>query len=183
MDKREILRLNMKFGKFLDPILLLTIVGLVCISILAVFNLTARTHSAQEATSVLGVDTEEPRMKLIQGKHSYITDEKLERISESHFKYTAFIQKRPSGKISKPILHISQGNALKVQVAYTNSNTSKISLVNDKSKISYLVQNKVQSLSPDIKLGNTEDIFYLLVENENPVLFKQYLELNFFLNR
>ena len=182
MDKREILRLNMKFGKFLDPFVLLTIVGVICISILAVFSLTARTFPEQESTSVLGVDTE-PKIKLIQGKHNYITDEKLQKISEDNFKYTAFIQKRPSGKVSKPILHVNTGDNLKADIIYTNSNTSKISLVNDRSKISYLMQENTHNYSPNIKLSSKEEIFYILIENQRPVLFKQYIEINFFLNR
>ena len=181
MDQREISRLNMKFAKFLDPLIILTVVAIICTSVIAVFNLSPRAFSQKEALEILGVDTE-PKLELIHGGHKYITNENLQKISNNHFKYSTFIQERRSGKISKPIVKIQGTQDLKIQIVYTNSKTSKISLVSESDKTSYLIQENTYSYSPNININSQTEEMYLLVENTKPVFFKQYIEINFFLN-
>ncbi len=185
MDEREISRLNMRFGKFFDPILLLTTITVICISVLAVLSISPRTFSKQEITDVLGAKDEStgPNLELIRGEHEYFTSENLQKISDTHFKYSTFINKRPSGKISKPILKIQGASDTKIQIAYTNSNTSKIFLVKGDGDTSYLLQKNSISYSPNINFQNQSEEIYLLVENAKPIFFKQYVEINFFLNQ
>ncbi len=187
MDKRDIDRFNIKYGKFFDPLIILVIVVMIATPVLAVKNLSPRVLPEGEISDVLGVQDGEESVdfELIVGEHNYITSEKLNEISPSHFKYTALVKKPPQGRISKPIVEIQGLNkdaVLKTELMNSSSHNSKISVYDSSGDTKYILQEKLNSYSQNIKVNKNTDTFYLVIENENPVLFNQYIELRFFLN-
>ncbi len=184
MDTRDISRLNIKFGKFLDPFLLLGALIIVFTSIIAIKSLTPRTFTGEKMPSVLGVteETEDEPFQLIGGNHNYITSEKLEEISSNHFKYTTVINKKDAGVISKPIIKIKDVKDFKAQLTYTNSTNSKVSLVDKTNNTSHLIKEKNNLYTPNIPLNDSSKEIFLLIEDDKSVFFKQYLEIHFFLN-
>ncbi len=186
IDKRELSRINIKFGKFLDPFLILAILFILTTSILAVSSLSPRTFSKEQMANVLGIQEDsEINFKLIRGSHNYITSENLEEISKNHFKYSTLVTKPPEGRISKPIIQIDnlyKEKELKIRLNYTNLNNSKISIFDESQNTSYILQKNSQNYSQNINIDqNTKDL-YLVVENSRPVFFNQYIEISFFLN-
>lgn len=185
MDKRDIERMNIKFGKFLDPFLMLAIIMIISISLLSVRSLSPRAFSQEEFNSVLGVqEKSKGEVNFVQGEHRYITSEELKQINPTHFKYTTFVKKPPKGRISKPILELEKFGSettLRIQLTYTNSNNSKISIFDEKNKTNYILQEGNRKYTQDIKLNNSHTL-HLAVENTKPVFFDQYIELNFLLN-
>lgn len=184
MDQREISRIKIKFGKFLDPFIILTTVLIILLSILSVRSLTPRAFLQQESPNVLGVEEsfEEGSLELVQGEHNYITSETLKKTTSNLFKYTTIVKPRELGIISKPIIKIENVESLKIQLAYTNSTNSKISLFDKNNNTSYILQNLNQTYSPNIEINEKSETIYLLVENSKSVFFNQYIEINFFLN-
>ena len=186
MDRREISRMNIKFGKFLDPFLILGILLILTISILAVGSLSPRTFSNEQMANVLGIQKGDAvEFELVRGNHNYITTENLEEISENHFKYTAIATKPPEGRISKPIIKIiglQEDSILKTHLNYTNLNNSKISIFDESQNTSYIIQQNSHNYSQNIEVNQNTDTLYLVVENSRPVFFNQYIEINFFLN-
>ncbi len=155
MDKRDVERINIKFGKFLDPFLMLAIIMIVFVSLLSVKSLSPRTFSQEEFKSVLGVqDNSQGEINFVQGEHRYIASEELQQINPTHFKYTTFVKKPPKGRISKPILELEKFTSdatLRIQLTYTNSNNSKISIFDEKSKTNYILQEGSRKYTQDIK--------------------------------
>ncbi len=184
MDSRDLGRLNIKFGKFLDPVVIVLTIATIFVSIASVNNLSPRTFSKDEEKSVLGIttDNESKMLELVGGEHNYITSENLKEITPENFQYSTLVKKRSLGKYSKPILNTKGTKEIKVQLAYTNSNNSKISLVDEANGISYILQDKGVSYSPMITLNSNSKSIYLLVENSQNVHFNQYIEINFFVN-
>ena len=186
MDRREISRMNIKFGKFLDPFLILGILLILTVSILAVGSLSPRTFSKEQMANVLGIqEGDAVSFELIRGTHNYITSENLEELSKNHFKYTAVVNKPPEGRISKPILEIiglQDAAQLKIHLNYTNLNNSKISIFDESRNTSYIIQKNSQNYSQNIDVNQNAGPFYLVIENSRPVFFNQYIEINFFLN-
>ncbi len=181
MDKRKILRLDIKFGKFLDPILIVLLIFIFTITTLTVINLSPRDHS-EKNQKVLGVlsDTSPLNIKPVYGEHKYITEENLEQISPNQFKYTTFIKKNIKPRISKPIIQINnpKHTQIKAYLTHTNTANSKISIV--ESKTSYILKNQEKTYSQSIDIKEDQTIIYLLIENPYPILFNQYIEIQFF---
>ncbi len=186
MDRREISRINVKFGKFLDPFLILGILLILTISILAVDSLSPRTFSKEQMKNVLGIQEESiVDFELIRGNHNYITSERLDEISKNYFKYTTVVVKPPEGRISKPIIKIrgiQKDTNVKIHLNYTNLNNSKISIFDKSQNTSYILQQNSQNYTQNINLTQNSDTLYLIIENSRPVFFNQYIEINFFLN-
>ncbi len=186
MDRRELSRINVKFGKFLDPFLILLVIMILTTSVLSIQNLKPRTFSKEQFAHVLGVQEENNvNLELISGDHRYITNESLKEINDTHYKYTAFVQKPPEGRISKPILKfkgINDEMELRTHLVYTNSNNSKISIFSESQNINYVLQEKKQNYTPNIQINSAKDTFYLVIENPTPIYFNQYIEVSFFLN-
>jgi hypothetical protein len=188
MDKRDLLRAERKFGKFFDPLVILLIICTFSVSILSLRSLTPRTFSNDaKQKNVLGLEEGVDILKLegIFGSHEYITSENFTQISPTHYKYTSLIKSTPAGRISKPvvkILHLDKEESLKIQLAYTNSNTTKISIVDKENNTRYILKEKGLTHFQSIDKMNTSKILYLSLENEKPVFFNQYLEINFFVN-
>lgn len=187
MDKRDLGRFNIKYGKFFDPLVILMIAVMITTPVLAVKNLSPRVLPADEISDVLGVQESEESInfELIRGEHNYITSEKLKEISPNNFKYTTLVKKPPQGRISKPIIEIEGINkdaVLKTELMNSNSHNSKISVYDNSSETNYILQEKLNTYSQNIKVNKNTDTFYIVIENENPVLFNQYIELRFFLN-
>lgn len=178
--------MNVKFGKFLDPFLILGILLILTVSILAVGSLSPRTFSKEQMANVLGIqEGDNVNFELFRGNHNYITSENLEELSKNHFKYTTVVTKPPEGRISKPILKIiglQEDANLKVHLNYTNLNNSKISIFDESQNTSYIIQKNSQNYSQSIDVNQSTGTFYLVVENSRPVFFNQYIEINFFLN-
>ncbi len=186
MDQREISRINMKYGKFLDPFMVICLVLVFTFSILSVRSLTPRSFSYEQRTNVLGVQQEEGEFnfELIRGQHNYISNENLKEISPTHYKYSAFVKQAPKGRISKPIVkfEISEEADLKAQLIYTNATNSKISLFDERKNTNYILQQNTQNYSPNINIREKSNTYYLVIENEKPLYFDQYIEVSFFLN-
>ncbi len=186
MDIRELRRINLKFGKFLDPFLILAIIAILTFSILSITNLSPKSFSQGQKANVLGVqDSTEISFELIRGAHNYITSEKLRQITPTHLKYTTLLKKPPEGRISKPIIKIEglqEDAVLKAHLTYTNSTNSKISIFDKSRNTSYVLQDRLVNYSPNIKINSKTDTLYLMVENPKPILFNQYVEIAFFLN-
>ncbi len=186
MDKRKVSRINMKYGKFLDPFVVIGLVLILTFAVLSVRSLTPRTFSYDQRPSILGVQQQEGEFnfKLIRGEHNYISNENLKEISSTHFKYTAFVKQAPKGRISKPIVEfeISEEADLKAQLIYTNATNSKISLFDERKNTNYILQENTQNYSPNINIREKSNTYYLVIENEKPLYFDQYIEVSFFLN-
>jgi len=186
MDRRELSRINIKFGKFFDPFLILAIISILTISVLSVRSLSPRTFSQEEVANVLGIqEHDEVSFELIRGQHNYITSEKLEEVAQTHYKYTTLVIKPTEGRISKPIVKLEglKTNAiLKAHLTYTNSNNSKISIFDESTNTSYILQKHSQNYSHNIEINEQSDTFYLVLENTKPIFFNQYIEIAFFLN-
>ena len=184
MDKRDISRLNLKFGKFVDPLLLLFTLAIILTSIISVKNLTPRTFAGKEMPDVLGVEDrlEIGEINLIEGDHNYISSEKLEKTAENQFKYTSLIKKRDAGTISKPIILIKNTEILKAKINYSNATTSKISLVDEGNNTSYIIKENNNLYTPEIPLNENSGEIYLMIEDTKSVFFNQYIEIDFFLN-
>lgn len=184
MDKREILRFNLKFGKFFDPVIMLLIITILSVSILSFRNLSAQSLTQNE--TVLGVQSEnQPKIALIKGEHNHIHSEKLEQKSSNHFTYTCFVQKAPKGRISKPIFQLSnleQEISFTAQVMYSNSRNSKISIFKEETNTTQILQKNGQQYTQNIEVDSNTEKLYLIVENERPVFFNQYVQIDFFLN-
>lgn len=182
MDKREILRLKLKYEKFLDPIVLLGIICIFMITILSVLNLSPQTYQGQNL-KVLGVINESQSIHIepVYGDHKYIEEEELKQISEDHFKYTALIKKNSQARVSKPIIHIVQNEEhknLRAKLIYTNTRTPRISLVNE--NVSYILQEEETKYSQKINLKDKTSTLYLAIENNTPIFFDQYIEIHLF---
>ena len=186
MDRREISRINVKFGKFFDPLIILLIFVILTVSVLSVRNLSPRTFSQEQRDAVLGVqENGKVSFDLVRGNHNYITTENLEEITENHFKYTTLIKKPPQGRISKPVIKLEglqEETEIKIYLNYTNLNNSKISIFSESNNTSYILQQDRQNYSQKFVSNQKSDLLYLVLENSRPVFFNQYLEINFFLN-
>ncbi len=186
IDKRELSRINIKFGKFFDPFLILAILFILTTSILAVNNLSPRTFSKEQMANVLGIQEDsEINFTLIRGNHNYITSENLEERGKNHFKYTTLVTKPPEGRVSKPIIQIDglyEEKELKILLNYTNLNNAKISIFDESQDTSYILQKDSQNYSQNININQNTNNLYLVIENVRPVFFNQYIEINFFLN-
>jgi hypothetical protein len=184
MDRRRIERMNLKFGKFLDPVLMLAIILVFVVSLLSVRNLTPRTFSQEMKETILGIT--EPNktipIKLILGEHAYITQEILTTINDHYFKYTAFVKKPLKGRVSKPIIEIQNSESMKVQIQYINSNSSKIAIFQESKSTNHILQENNKVYMPEITFDQEKDTLYLSIENTKSVLFDQYVEIDFFLN-
>ncbi len=185
MDKRKILRFNLKFGKFLDPILLLGILGIFAIAITSVFNLSPQTYSVSEL-DILGVadDSAPITLKPIYGDHQYIRDENLDQISSSHFRYTTFVNKNMQSRISKPIIRMGQTDedvGLVVHLVYTNAKNTRISIV--ESQTNYIIKEDRLKYSQKIVPENQVTTLYLVIDTDKTIFFDQYIEIDFFLEK
>ena len=185
MEERQKARINLKFGKFADPFAIVLILAICTLSILSVSNLTPQTHSTR-GDRILGV-TEESKdyLQPIYGEHNYITEENLDRMSESHYKYSTFIKPNMKPRISKPILQINSKDnnyqKLKSKTFYSNDSNSRVSLVDANNNTSYLILNNGQRYTQNLPLEKTGSKLYLAIENTQPVFFNQYIEIHFFL--
>ena len=184
MDKRDISRLNLKFGKFVDPILLILTLAIIFTSVISVKNLTPRTFAGKEMPDVLGIEDGEEKgeITLIGKGHNYITSEKLEKTGDNQFKYTSLIKKREAGTISKPIILIKDTELLKAKINYSNTTFSKISLVDKSNNTSYIIKENNELYTPDIHLNENSREIYLMIEDTKSIFFNQYIEIDFFLN-
>jgi hypothetical protein len=185
MDKRKFLRFNLKFGKFIDPILLLGILIIFAISITSVLNLSPKTHLISNL-DILGVaDSSAPiTLKPIYGEHRYIRDENLEKISSSHFRYTTFVNKNMESRISKPIIRMAQSDedvALIVHLVYTNARNSRISIV--ETQTNYIIKENGFKYAQKIMPENQVTTLYLVIDTEKTIFFDQYIEIDFFLEK
>lgn len=174
----------MKYGKFLDPFVVIGLVLILSFTVLSVRSLTPRSFSYEQRASVLGVQEEEFNIELVRGEHNYISNENLKKINPTHFKYTAFIKQPPQGRISKPIVDIATGDEaeMKVQLIYTNASNSKVSIFDKHRNTNYILQKDTNKYSPNINVREKNNTYYLVIENEKPVYFNQYVEVAFFLN-
>jgi len=182
MDERDKARIDLKFGKFTDPFVIVMILTLVFLSILAVTNLTPQTHPSR-GEKILGI-TEDSRnhLELVEGKHNYIVEENLEQISKKHFKYTTFIKPNMQPRISKPILEINNDyKNMRSKVFYSNDSNFRVSLIDIENEVSYLMIDQKERYTQNIPIQDTGPTLYLAIENTQPVFFSQYIEIHFFL--
>lgn len=189
MDKRDIKRIQMKFGKFLDPFAIVAVVAIFSLSALSLVNLSPRTYTGFQK-DVLGATTEETEFNVniekVGGKHNYISNEQLNKISPTHYVYKAKISSMGTGQYSKPIFKIAatglQSQNLDFELLYSDSSKTKISLMDKSSNISYVLKDSNGKIyKQSTKVPNQETEYYLVLENPSYTFFDQIVEIRIFI--
>jgi hypothetical protein len=179
IDKREVKRFNMKFGKFLDPLALFLLIAVFVLPSLAVLNLSPRSRSA---TNVLGAESkEEVSTVLVGGIHDFIKEERIDFPNEKRVQYNSVMIKHNVGTYSKPILQVSNtfGNdaTVNIQGGTENPTGSPIYLIVNNQE--YLLQDasgNPQDIS--VKLPEqSKNIVYLKFETTTPLLFNENVSI------
>lgn len=189
MDKRDIKRIQMKFGKFLDPFVIVVIIAVFSLSALSLVNLSPRTYTGFQK-DVLGATTENSSFNVtiekVGGKHNYISNEILNKISPTHYVYKAKVGSMGAGQYSKPIFRISatglQSQNLDFELLYSDSSKTKISLMDKASNISYILKDSDgKTYKQSTKVPSQETEYYLVLENTSYIFFDQIVEIRIFI--
>lgn len=180
IDKREIKRLNIKIGKYLDPLALFLLFAVFILPALAVINLSPR---AKSVNNVLGAASkQELSVVLVGGTHDYLNSEKLSFPNEKMTTYQAAILKHEKGEYSKPILQVKNTfNAptnIEISGGTQTPTGSPISLIFDNTE--YTLQDESgspQTINIKVKEQST-NIMYLRFDSKTSIGFDENFELN-----
>lgn len=179
IDKREIKRFNMKFGKFLDPLALFLLIAVFVLPSLAVINLSPKSKSA---TNVLGAESkQEISTVLVGGIHDYIKEERIDFPNEKRVEYNSVLIKHSPGTYSKPILQITNSfnNDAIVNIlgGTQNPTGSPIYLIVNNQE--YLLQDSSgDTQEVQVKLPQqSKNIVYLKLDTTTPLLFNEDISI------
>lgn len=179
IDKREIKRFSLKFGKFLDPLALFLLLAVFILPALAVINLSPKS---QARTNVLGTKSKQDiSVVLVGGTHPTVVNEKLSFPSDDRSEYSSTISKHEAGTYSKPIVQITNSYNKSAKIDFygqtENTTNSEIFLiVNEKE---YLLQEKNGNTYPiSLEVSEqTKSVVYLKIVSDIPQLFSEKFNL------
>lgn len=179
IDKREIKRAGLKFGKYLDPLGLFLLIAVFILPALAVLNLSPK---AKQTYNVLGAKSDkEISVIMVGGLHDYVRNERIEFPSSGSFKYSAKLLKHDIGEYSKPILQLSntyeRDQTVSVVGGTSNPTGSPIYLLfRDKA---YLIQDEagIQNVVSIRIPKQSRESMYLQFNTLTPVLFDEEFEI------
>lgn len=182
MHKRELKRFLQKYGRLLEPITLLLLLGLFIVPILAVLNLSPITILKQ-GSGVLGVeDSKEVVVATIGGKHEIIKNEFVINRNDGWYRMSVQVDNHPEGNYSKPVLKIMNNTDTKKEISFkgslSGSINSDIGVLFDKTN--YVLLTKTDDFyTHSLELNSGEEkTIYLSVKSETNVLFDEVFELD-----
>jgi hypothetical protein len=174
-----------KFKRFLTLIVEPFAVGILAllfiIPAITVMNLSPITKKIKEL-NVLGVNTDSSvSMTLVGGKHDILSEENLNKVSETSYEYSTKLAQRNADSYSKPIIEVKNNTPETQKLSFYGQ-----TLVQTKSNIniivdgtSYLLQDdKGQTYFQEITLApGTKPIVFLTIENLTGVQFSEEFDL------
>lgn len=180
INKREVKRFSLKFGKFFDPLGLFLLIAFFVLPTLAVINLSPQTKSLN---SVLGAQSKkEVSIVLIGGVHEYIINEKLSTKSQDFATYTSRLLKRKAGEYSKPILQLqntfSQDAVFEISGGTQNPTGATISIYMNNQE--YILQDSSgtnNTISITLPKNSKNDM-YLRFNTQTEIQFGEDIEIN-----
>lgn len=180
MVKRELKRIQSKFGKLLDPLGLFILLSLFILPALTIVNLSPK---AGRSVTVLGTESKPGvGVVLVGGVHDYIKDERISFPQDDIYTYNAQIIKHGTGRYSKPILQLTNFSD-KDETLILSGNTqtptgSEIFLAIDERE--YMIQNMSgDMITEQAKIkGSTKPIVYLVIKTSTPLQFNEDIEVN-----
>lgn len=168
-------------SQILEPFALGILALVFILPIITVMNLTPLTKPLKELT-VLGVNSQDRiSVNLVGGKHEIFSNEELNKLDPTLFKYSSVLNKRAADSYSKPILEIENRSTEPTTIKLSGSTLS-----NTKSNILLIVEKetyKIQDPSGktfvhEITLApNQSSVVFLSIENLSGVQFSEIFEL------
>lgn len=186
--KRELRRYFNRYGKFVEPFMILALVMLFILPILSVKNLTPHTGKAPELNAenlnVLGVEVGNGQpfeIYEVGGMHNYIQNEKLTKLDSGSYQFSTKILLRKAGLYNKPILQVSNPTqddvTLELSLKDFENSSTQIGLLVDKTNFVLHDSNGlIYSHQITIKSGQNVTL-YLDVRNEVAVNFNEEITL------
>ncbi len=174
-----------KFKRFLtlivEPIAIGILALLFIIPTITVMNLSPITKKIKDL-NVLGVNTDSSvSVTLVGGKHDILTEENINKISDTSYEYSTKLAQRGADSYSKPILEIKNNTSEIQKVSFYGQTLvqtkSNINIIVDEA--AYLLQDdKGQTYFREITLApGTKTIIFLAVENLTGIQFSEEFDL------
>lgn len=176
-----------KFKKVLslviEPIALGMLALLFIIPTITVMNLSPITKKLQEL-NVLGANTQSNvDITMVGGKHPILTEENLNKISDTSYEYSTLIAGRNADSYSKPIVEIKNNTDKAQKVSFygqtTNQTQSNIYLRTEGNKTARRLQDdKGQTYVQEISVDpSSKIVVFLSVENHNGINFSTEFDM------
>lgn len=176
-----------KFKKILslviEPIALGVLALLFIIPTITVMNLSPITKKLKDL-NVLGANTQSSiSITLVGGKHPILTEENLNKISDTSYEYSTLVAGRNADSYSKPIVEIKNNTDKAQKISFygqtANQTQSNIYLRTDEDDTAKKLQDdKGQTYVQEISVAPSSTIVvFLSVENQNGINFSTQFDM------
>jgi len=170
-----------KFKKVLslvvEPIALGVLALLFIIPTITVMNLSPITKKLKDL-NVLGANTQTTvDITLVGGKHPILTEENLNKISDTSYEYSTLVAGRNADSYSKPIVEIKNNTDKAQKISFygqtANQTQSNIYIRTDSDDTAKKLQDdKGQTYIQEISVApSSKIVVFLSVENQNGINF------------
>jgi len=166
-----------------EPIALGVLALLFIIPTITVMNLSPITKKLQEL-NVLGTNTQSSlSVALIEGKHPILTEENLNKVSDTSYEYSTQIAGRNADSYSKPIIEIKNNTAVVQKISFygqtTTQTQSNIYLRTDSDETAKRIQDdKGQTYTQEITVNpSSKVVVFLSIENLSSVNFSTEFDM------
>lgn len=189
MKSRDLKLYTNRYGKFFEPLMVLTLLAVFTLPVISVLNISPRTKAdpTPKQTDVLGIKAGFTGFEIskIGGQHNIIVSESLLSTSNTRFVYKANIQKRDRGNYSKPILKISNSGNEPLQLTFllkpTTSNSEIGILYGDTNYVLKDKDGNIYHHTSTPPVG--EQFIYLSVKAGSDVNFSEQVEISIAVNK
>ncbi len=176
-----------KFKKVLslviEPIALGVLALLFIIPTITVMNLSPITKKLKDL-NVLGANTQSSvSITLVGGKHPILTEEHLNKISDTSYDYSTLVAGRNADSYSKPIVEIKNNTDKAQKISFygqtANQTQSNIYLrTDDDNTAKKLQDDKGQTYIQEISVDpSSKVVVFLSVENQNGINFSTQFDM------